>query len=107
MLMSQFSGGNQQKTVIAKWLAFDPKILIIDEPTHGIDVKAKSEIHQLLRDLAKKGIGIIAISSEIPEILAICDRIMVMKRGRIVKKYNDNNITQKELLNKSIPMSNK
>ena len=106
MPINQFSGGNQQKVVIAKWLAFNPKILIIDEPTHGIDVKAKSEIHQLLRELAKKGIGIIVISSEIPEILAICDRIMVMKRGCIVSKYTGNNITQKEILNKAISTSN-
>lgn len=105
MLIKQFSGGNQQKAVVAKWLAFNPRILIIDEPTQGIDVKAKSEIHQLLKDLAKKNLGIIVISSEIPEILAISDRIMVMQRGKIVSEYNDNKVTQEELLNKAIPKS--
>ncbi|NLY89651.1 MAG: sugar ABC transporter ATP-binding protein [Firmicutes bacterium] len=102
MDVGQFSGGNQQKAVIAKWLARNPKLLIVDEPTSGIDVGAKSEIHSLLRELANDGMGIIVVSSEIPEILAICDRILVMRRGRIVCELKGNEYTQKEILNKAM-----
>lgn len=77
------SGGNQQRVVISKWLATSPKILIIDEPTRGIDVNAKSEIHRLLDSLAAEGIAILMISSELPEILALSDRIAVMYQGSI------------------------
>lgn len=102
MQIDQFSGGNQQKAVIAKWLAYNPKVLIVDEPTQGIDIGAKSEIHKLLRDLAEEGMGIIVISSELPEVLAICDRILVMRRGRIAGEFTGNDVTQEELLNKAI-----
>jgi ABC-type sugar transport system ATPase subunit len=102
MDIDQFSGGNQQKAVIAKWLAFSPKLLIVDEPTQGIDIGAKSEIHKLLRDLAEDGIGIIVVSSELPEILAIADRTLVMKRGRISHVFEGDNMTQEEILNKAI-----
>ncbi|MDW8186415.1 MAG: ATP-binding cassette domain-containing protein, partial [Anaerolineae bacterium] len=71
------SGGNQQKTVVAKWLALRPRILIMDEPTRGIDVGAKAEIHALMSQLAQEGIGIIMVSSELPEILGMSDRILV------------------------------
>lgn len=77
------SGGNQQKTVLAKWLAAEPEILIMDEPTVGVDVGAKSEIIELIRDLAKKGKGVLLISSELPELLAASDRIAVMRHGKI------------------------
>jgi ABC-type sugar transport system ATPase subunit len=82
--VSSLSGGNQQKTVLARWLGCDPRILILDEPTHGIDVGAKSEIYQLMRNLADSGIGILLISSELPEIMAMSDRIVVMSSGRLV-----------------------
>jgi ABC-type sugar transport system ATPase subunit len=78
------SGGNQQKVVIAKWLALSPKILIMDEPTRGVDVGAKAEVHGLMNQLAREGVGIIMISSELPEILGMSDRILVMHEGRIV-----------------------
>jgi inositol transport system ATP-binding protein len=77
------SGGNQQKIVLARWLALRPKILIVDEPTRGIDVGAKVEVHNLLFEMARDGIAIIAISSELPEVLAISDRIVVMREGRV------------------------
>ena len=77
------SGGNQQKVVISKWLATDPEILIVDEPTRGIDVGSKKEIHALLSHLAQQGIGIIMISSELPEIIGMSDRVVVMHEGRI------------------------
>ena len=76
--VKSLSGGNQQKTVLARWLATEPKVLILDEPTHGVDVGAKADIYQLMRDLAASGIGIILISSELPEILNMSDRIVVM-----------------------------
>jgi ABC-type sugar transport system ATPase subunit len=101
MLVNQFSGGNQQKVVIAKWLSYNPRVLIIDEPTNGIDIGAKSEIHQLLKNLAEQGMGIIVISSEIPEILAISDRILIMRRGRIVCELNGNRYTQKDILSRA------
>lgn len=80
----QLSGGNQQKVVLAKWLAAEPRILIMDEPTRGIDVGAKSEIHALMSRLAQNGLGILMISSELPEVLGMSDRILVMNSGRIV-----------------------
>ena len=82
-LVRNLSGGNQQKVVLARWLALEPKILIVDEPTRGIDVAAKAEVHQLLDRLARSGIAIVAISSELPEILAIADRIVTMREGRV------------------------
>ena len=77
------SGGNQQKVVLAKWLALNPKVLIVDEPTRGIDIGAKAEVHSLLSQLAAQGVAILMISSELPEILGMSDRIYVMREGKI------------------------
>lgn len=96
---SKLSGGNQQKVVIGKWLSAQPKILIIDEPTNGIDIGAKSEIHKLMRRLAKDGIGVIMISSELPEILAVSDRILVMRQGRIAGELSVEEATQEKIMN--------
>jgi inositol transport system ATP-binding protein len=82
-LVANLSGGNQQKVVLARWLALRPKVLIVDEPTRGIDVGAKVEVHNLLFEMARSGIAIIAISSELPEILTISDRIVTMREGRV------------------------
>jgi ribose transport system ATP-binding protein/rhamnose transport system ATP-binding protein len=79
----QLSGGNQQKVVLAKWLEADVSVLILDEPTRGIDVGAKAEVYETIRDLCAQGIGVLLISSELPEVLALSDRILVMYRGRI------------------------
>ncbi|TAE49998.1 MAG: sugar ABC transporter ATP-binding protein [Bacteroidetes bacterium] len=79
------SGGNQQKVVLAKWLATQPGLLIIDEPTHGVDVGAKAEIYQILKDLTQQGLSILLISSELPEVLLLADRIGVLRQGRLVK----------------------
>jgi rhamnose transport system ATP-binding protein len=76
------SGGNQQKVVLAKWLAMAPKVLIVDEPTRGIDVGTKAEVHRLLDELAHQGLGIVMISSELPEVLGMSDRVVVMREGR-------------------------
>lgn len=92
------SGGNQQKVVLAKWLSLNPKVLILDEPTRGIDVGAKAEIHALMSQLAKQGMGIIMISSELPEILGISDRIMVMHEGRIVAEFQRDEASQDEIM---------
>jgi len=77
------SGGNQQKVVLAKWLSTKPKVLIMDEPTRGIDVGAKAEVHALMSRLAQEGIGILMISSELPEIIGMSDRVIVMCQGRV------------------------
>ncbi len=102
MLTSKLSGGNQQRIVIAKWLATNPKILIIDEPTNGIDVGAKSEIHGLLRELAKEGMGIIMVSSELPEVLAISDNILIMRRGKINGRMEGASASQEQIMNAAI-----
>ena len=77
------SGGNQQKVVLGRWLSCEPRVLILDEPTRGVDVGAKAEIYHLINDLAADGLAILIISSELPEILALSDRVLVMKSGRI------------------------
>ncbi len=92
------SGGNQQRVVIAKWLATRPKILLVDEPTRGIDVGAKSEIHRLLIDLARQGVAILMISSELPEVLAMSDRILVMREGELVADLPGRTTTEEEIL---------
>jgi ribose transport system ATP-binding protein len=81
--VGNLSGGNQQKVILAKWLALNPKVLILDEPTRGIDVGAKAEIYSLLRALAKEGVAIIAISSDMEEVLGISDRVAVMHEGSL------------------------
>ena len=92
------SGGNQQKVAIAKWLARKPRILIVDEPTRGIDIGAKSEVYSLLNGLAKEGLAIILVSSDLPEVLAISDRIIVFKEGRIVGGFTRGAATQEDVM---------
>ena len=92
------SGGNQQKVVLAKWLAVNPKIMIVDEPTRGVDVGAKAEIYQILRDLTKVGTSIIVVSSDLPEVLAISDRIYVMHNGRITGEMTGDEATEEFIM---------
>jgi ABC-type sugar transport system ATPase subunit len=92
------SGGNQQKVVVAKWLALQPKVLIMDEPTRGIDVGAKAEVHALMSELAREGMGIIMISSELPEILGMSDRILVMHEGRVAAILDRAKATQEKIM---------
>ena len=92
------SGGNQQRVVIAKWLATHPKVFILDGPTVGIDVASKSNIHNIIKGLANKGMGVIIISDEIPEIIRNCNRIIAIREGKIVKKVNTNEVTEGKLL---------
>jgi ribose transport system ATP-binding protein len=83
-IVESLSGGNQQKVVLGKWLATDPKILLLDEPTRGVDVGAKSEIHRLVGELKRRGVAILMVSSELPEVLGVADRIVVMHEGKSV-----------------------
>jgi ribose transport system ATP-binding protein len=83
-IVLNMSGGNQQKVILARWLSIDTKVLIMDEPTRGIDVGSKAEIYQIMNELTKRGVGIIMISSELPEVLGMSDRVLVMREGTIV-----------------------
>lgn len=95
---SSLSGGNQQKILLAKLLSVKPKILFIDEPTRGIDVGAKHEIHKLIRKLADQGTGIIMISSELPEVIGMCDRVLVMHEGKVSGEVSDSEINEKHII---------
>ncbi len=97
-VVETLSGGNQQKTVLGKWLIKQPEVLLLDEPTRGIDVGAKVEIYNLINKLKLNGVGIIVVSSELPEIIGICDRVLVMKEGRINSELTGGNITQERIM---------
>ncbi len=99
--IGNLSGGNQQKVIFGRWLLTNPEILLLDEPTRGIDVGAKYEIYQLMNTLAKEGKGIIVISSEMPELLGICDRILVMSNGRQAGIFDAKNVSQVQLMEAS------
>jgi ribose transport system ATP-binding protein len=92
------SGGNQQKVVLAKWLLADPRVLIVDEPTRGIDVGAKTEVHQLLFELAREGRAVVVISSDLPEVLAVADRIIVMREGRVSGELDGPSATEEQVM---------
>ena len=92
------SGGNQQKVMLAKWLVINPKVLIVDEPTRGVDVGVKADVHQLLRDLAARGVGVIMISSELPEVLGMSDRILIMREGEIVGEISHADATEENVV---------
>ncbi|SHF25787.1 inositol transport system ATP-binding protein [Kaistia soli DSM 19436] len=96
--VGNLSGGNQQKVVLARWLALRPKVLIVDEPTRGIDVGAKVEVHNLLFEMARSGIAVIAISSELPEVLSVADRIVTMREGRVTGEMLRADATQETLM---------
>jgi inositol transport system ATP-binding protein len=97
-VVGNLSGGNQQKVVLARWLALRPRVLIVDEPTRGIDVGAKVEVHNLLIEMAHSGIAIIVISSELPEVLALADRIVTMREGRVTGEIMREHATQEKLM---------
>jgi ribose transport system ATP-binding protein len=97
-LVGYLSGGNQQKVLFGKWLARGPRVLIADEPTRGVDVGAKADIHSLLHDLARKGAAVLMISSELPEVMGLCDRIAVMRAGKIVGVFKGNEATEEQLV---------
>jgi inositol transport system ATP-binding protein len=97
-IIAGLSGGNQQKVTLARWLALGPKVLIVDEPTRGIDIGAKVEVHNLLFELARSGIAVIAISSELPEVLAISDRIVTMREGRVTGEIKSEDANEEILM---------
>ena len=96
--VSALSGGNQQKVAIAKMLSVSPKVIFLDEPTRGVDVGAKAEIHRILRDLARSGVGIVVISSELPELIGVCDRVLVVREGRIAGEVTDDEMTEDRIM---------
>ena len=96
--MGNLSGGNQQKVLLAKWMFTDPDILILDEPTRGIDVGAKYEIYCIINDLVAQGKSVIMISSELPEVLGMSDRIYVMNEGRIVGEFQQEEASQESIM---------
>jgi ribose transport system ATP-binding protein len=99
------SGGNQQKVVVSKWLATEPKVLLLDEPTRGIDINAKREIHRLIDELAQGGLGVVMVSSELPELLAIADRILVLAEGRMTAEFRRDEATEENVLAAALPKS--
>lgn len=97
-MVGQLSGGNQQKVVLAKWLSSDARIIIFEEPTNGIDIGAKSEFHQLIADLAQQGVAVILMSSDLPELVGMSDRVIVLKEGRLVGTVEREDLTQERVL---------
>ncbi|APH71301.1 sugar ABC transporter ATP-binding protein [Aquibium oceanicum] len=96
--VSALSGGNQQKVAIAKMLSVDPRVIFLDEPTRGVDVGAKAEIHRILRELARGGVGIVIISSELPELIGVCDRVLVVREGRISGEVAGDEMTEDRIM---------
>ena len=96
--VTNLSGGNQQKVMIGRWMATHPKVLILDEPTRGVDVGAKAEIYEIMNELTKQGVSIIMISSELPEIINMSDRVYVMYEGRVTGCINRENISQESIM---------
>ena len=94
----ELSGGNQQKVVIAKWLATQPTVIILDEPTKGIDIGSKAAVHAFMRELASQGLAVIMVSSEIPEVVGMSDRIIVMREGRQVAEFDRTDATPENLV---------
>jgi rhamnose transport system ATP-binding protein len=86
--VDELSGGNQQKVVIGKWLATEPKVVILDEPTKGIDVGSKAKVHEFMGELVRQGLAVILVSSELPEVIAMSDRVVVMHEGRIAAAFD-------------------
>jgi ribose transport system ATP-binding protein len=104
-LVRHLSGGNQQKVILAKWLAISPEVLLLDEPTRGIDINAKREIYTLIEELAREGLGVVVVSSDLPEVLAISDRVMVMCEGRKTAEFAHAEATPERILHAALPRS--
>lgn len=104
-LVSELSGGNQQKVALAKWFRADCQVIILDEPTRGVDVGAKTEIYHLINELAAEGIAVIVVSSEMMEIIGICDRVMVMSGGRITRCLHKDELTEENIMKAALPLN--
>jgi rhamnose transport system ATP-binding protein len=96
--VSGLSGGNQQKVVIAKWLATRPNVLLLDEPTHGVDIGAKAEVHRIISQLAAQGLAIVLISSELPELMGMADRVLVLHEGRVAAAFSRDELSQERIM---------
>jgi len=103
-VVSQLSGGNQQKVVIARTLLCRPEIVILDEPTRGIDIAAKAEVHAIIDGLARRGCAVILVSSELPELLQLSDRVLVLRQGTFAAELTAAETTQEEILKHAIPV---
>ena len=101
-LVRELSGGNQQKVVFAKWFATRPKVMILDEPTRGVDVGSKIEIYEAIEDMAQQGVGVLILSSEVQEVVEICDRVLVMRRGRTVAEYAGRTATEEAVMHDAV-----
>ena len=101
-IVAQLSGGNQQKIVIAKWLKSDMKILLLDEPTAGVDIGAKKELISIIRSFANQGNGAIFVSSEMAELMSVCDRILIIKKGTFIEEFTHAEIASEEVLQNAI-----
>jgi ribose transport system ATP-binding protein len=97
-IVGALSGGNQQKLLLARWLEIQPRVLILDEPTRGVDVGAKSEIYRIIGELSEAGVAVVVISSELPEIVGVCDRVLVMREGAIAGELAGDRITQENII---------
>jgi L-arabinose transport system ATP-binding protein len=105
-LIRNLSGGNQQKVILARWLSEQVKVILLDEPTRGIDVGAKSEIYSIIYRLAEQGVGVVVVSSDLPEVLGVADRIMVMRKGQVVEALDRAGATPEKTLALALPTSN-
>ena len=97
-LVGNLSGGNQQKVVVGKWLIRDLKLLIVDEPTVGVDIGAKEEMYQTIDRLSREGVAVMVVSSDLPELTRLSDRIIVLRKGRIIKEFTEGVVTEEEVL---------
>ncbi len=104
--IANLSGGNQQKAILGRWLSEDMKVILLDEPTRGIDVGAKNEIYNVIYDLARSGIAVVVVSSELPEVLGISDRVMVMREGRVSGEFRHGEANEVNTLNLAMPARN-
>src|SRR5690606_9055764 len=99
--VGSLSGGNQQKVAIARWLAHRPRVLILDEPSRGVDVGARAEVHRVIRELAAEGTAVLAISSDSEELVGLCDRVIVMAEGRVTGELTGTQITEDQIISLS------
>jgi L-arabinose transport system ATP-binding protein len=105
-LIRNLSGGNQQKVILGRWLSETVRVILLDEPTRGIDIGAKSEIYTIMQNLAREGVCVVMVSSELPEVLGLADRIVVMRQGRIAAVVNRADATEEKLLKLALPLEN-
>jgi ABC-type sugar transport system ATPase subunit len=96
--ITTLSGGNQQKAIIGRWLLTEPKVLLLDDPTRGVDVGAKAELYRLMDQLCRQGLGILFTSSELPELLTVCDRIAVLSEGRLTGELSRDEATEQKIM---------